>query len=191
MTQLDAINKMLRYVGEIPVPDTVIIDDLPDGHEAKTAKIILTEQNRELQESGWWFNIEDWEYPGEASYITIPVTVISLKATTGTDIYLVKGNQLYSVTDQTKIFTNDITLTTTFEVDFTETPSSFSSYVVYNASKHLHTYLNGDSGVQKELDKLIDKQMIKVEKEHMSNRNYNAIRGSRIIDRTTIPTALI
>jgi len=190
MTELDAVNKMLRFVGELPIPSSVIIDDLPEGHEAKDAKLVLAELNKELQEKGWWFNTEDWTYLQVEGYITIPTTVISVRSTNTSDKYLVKGNQLYDVAGQTKIFTNDVTLTTIFEESFTELPSIFATYVMYESAKQLHTFLNGDTSTQKDLDILIRKQFIKVEREDMSHKSYNLIKASRVIDRTTTPTPL-
>lgn len=191
MTELEAVNKILRYVGELPVPSSVIIDDLPDGHEAKTALEILTEVNKELQEPGWWFNLEKWSYPPVDGYITFPTTVISIKSTNTKDKYLVKGNQLYDVANQTKIFTTDVELTTVFEVGFEDLPSVFASLVVYEASKQLHIYLNGDITTLQNLEKLIYTQYIKVQKEHMSYKDYNLISGTGLIDRGTNPMPII
>lgn len=190
MTITDAVNKCLRFIGELPVPTTVIIDDLPDGHEAKDAKLIIEELNRELQEKGWWFNTENWTFPQVGGYITIPTTVISVKSTNASDKYLVKGNQLYDVAGQTKIFTNDVELTTIFEEEFTELPDIFATYVMYESAKQLQINFNGDDTVKQELRELIQKQFIKVEREDMSHKDYNLITGSRIIDRTTNPTPL-
>lgn len=191
MTEIDAVNKMLRKIGELPVPTDVIIDDLPDGHEAKEALLTLTELNRELQEQGYWFNQESWTFvPDTSNYITIPDNVISIKSTSANQKYRVDGGDLYSITDQTKIFTNSVELKTVFEVDFTDVPDVFASLVVYEASKDLHQFANGDSQTQKDLKEKIFKQSMKVDKEHMANKDYNLIKGSRVIDRTTNPTPL-
>ena len=47
MTLIDGINRMLRYLGELPVPNDIAIDDLPEGHEAVMARTILEETIRE------------------------------------------------------------------------------------------------------------------------------------------------
>lgn len=191
MTELDAINRMLRYVGELPVPISVVIDDLDDGHEAKIARAILEEANRETQEQGWWFNTEDWTFhPDVGGYITISSLVITLKSLSQQSKYRVDGGDLYSITDQTKIFTTSVELRTIFEVPFSDTPSTFSTLVTYLSSKQLHEYLNADTDIQKSLDNNIYRQTIKVEREHLANKQYNLISGSRVIDRTTNPTAL-
>lgn len=191
MTQIDAINKMLRYIGELPVPESVIIGDLEDGHEAKTALVILEEINRELQEQGWWFNREDWELvPETDGYIAIPFTAISFKPTSANENYRNDGGNLYDIDNKTKIFTNNVELRVVFEVTFEDTPATFASWCIYRSSQELHTYLNGDTGVDKKLERQIDKAMIKVEREDMANNRLNLITGSRLIDRTTIPTPL-
>lgn len=192
MTQIDAINRMLRYIGELPVPTTIVIDNLPDGHEARIAKIVITETSRELQEKGWWFNTEDWEFiPDITGTITIPDTVISITPSTTREKYMVKGGDLYDVINKTKIFNNNVTLKTIFEVDFEDLPSSFATLTAYVASKHLHTYLNGDETTQKELENNIIVQTLKAEREDINNKNINFVRGSRLIDRTTNPSPLV
>lgn len=192
MTQIDSINRMLRYIGELPVPTTIVIDNLPEGHEARVAKTILSETSRELQEKGWWFNTEDWEFiPDDTGYITIPDSVISITPSTTREKYMVKGGDLYDVTNKTKIFTTNVTLKTVFESDFEDLPSSFATLTTYVASKHLHTYLNGDETTQKELENNIIVQTLKVEREDINNKNINFVRGSRLIDRTTNPSPLV
>lgn len=192
MTTIEAVNRMLRYIGELPVPEDTIFSDLPEGHEAKIAQTILIETSRELQERGYWFNIEEWDfYPDISGYINIPSSVISISPTNTRSKYLIKGGDLYDVNNKTKIFTEFVTLKTTFEIDFEELPSIFATLVNYVASKHLHTYLNGDDVTQKELENNIIVQTLKVEREDINNKQFNLIKGSRLIDRTSNPQALV
>lgn len=191
MTQIDAINKMLRYVGELPLPSTVIIDNLPDGHEAKTAKTILQEASREAQKKGWWFNSEQWVFiPDNSGYITIPNIIISLRSTNVNNEYTIKGGDLYDVKQKTKIFTDKVTLDVVFEVAFEDLPETFNDYVVYVAAKYLHTYLNADEITQKELLQLISTSYVEVQREHLRNKKYNAVKGTRLADRTVNPEAV-
>lgn len=190
MTTLDAVNKMLRYIGELPVPTSVVIEDLPDGHEAKEALQILGEVSLEEQQLGWWFNTEEWIFLEVDGYITIPDNVISVKSTNKNDKYLVKDGQLYDVKRQSKLFTNDVTLKAVFEIDFDECPESFTSYVVYVASQQLHIYYNGDSLVQNDLANKISRQLVKLEREHMASKDYNLVKGTRLVDRGANPEPL-
>ena len=191
MTKIDAINRMLRYIGELPIPNDITVDELPEGHEAVQARVILDETIREEQEEGWWFNKFTITYPPSASgYITIPSNVTSLKATSATANYVKNGNDLYDVTQQTKIFTDPVELDVRLEIEFADLPDVFRTYVVLQAAKQLHTYLNGDDTTQRELETKLAMQRVKVDKEHLRQSKFNLIRGGRLIDRTSNPTPL-
>lgn len=187
MTKIDAINRMLRYIGELPIPNGVAIDDLEEGHEAVEARTILDETLREEQEEQWWFNKFTFTYlPNSSGYITIPSNVITFESTD----YVKEGGDLYDKTAQTKIFTENVELDVLIEVDFDDLPDSFRTYVILVAAKHLHVYLNGDETTQKELEQKIQLQRIKVEREHLRQSKFNLVKGGRLIDRSTNPTAL-
>lgn len=191
MTLIDGINRMLRYLGELPVPNDIAIDDLPEGHEAVMARTILEETIREEQENKWWFNWFKQTYtPNNSGYITIGSNIISLEATTTRSRYLVNGSDLYDVNNQTKIFTEPVTLNTLVEVRFDDLPQVFQTYVILIAAKHLHVYLNGDETTQRELELKIQGQRHKVDKEDMKYSNFNLIKGSKLIDRSSNPEPL-
>ena len=185
MTEFDAINRMLRYLGELPVPNDVAIDDLPEGHEAVMARIILNETVREEQEERWWFNSFTMTFiPNSDGYITMPRNIIEIVDTQ----YLINGNDLYDVDNQTKVFTNNVELKILQEIAFEDLPQVFQTYVILIAAKHLHVYLNGDELTQKELTLKLQRQMIKLDKANMKQHKYNLITGSRLIDRSSNPT---
>jgi hypothetical protein len=189
MTQIDAINRMLRYIGELPIPSTVVIDDLPEGHEAIQARTILEETLREEQEEKWWFNSFTRSYlPNLSGYITVPSNIISIDSKKGQ--YRTEGNDLYDVTNDTKHFTQPVELDVLLEVQFDDIPDVFRTYVVLQAAKHLHTYLNADETTQKELSIKTQLQRIKLEREHLKQSKFNLARGTRLLDRSTNPSAL-
>lgn len=191
MTLIDGINRMLRYLGELPVPNDVSIDDLPEGHEAVMARIILEETAREEQENRWWFNWFEQTYlPNSSGYISLGNNIISFESTSASTRYLKSGNDLYDVTNQTKVFTDSVTLKVLLEVPFDDLPAIFQTYIILTAAKHLHVYLNGDETTQRELETKIELQRYKLEKEDMKYSNYNLITGSRLIDRSSNPEPL-
>lgn len=188
MTEIDAINRMLRYIGELPVPSDVSIDSLPEGHEAVLARTILGETLREEQENKWWFNTFEVTFtPDTDGYITMPQNVIAFENTD----YFIEGGNLYDREAMTGIFQDTVELTVRYEITFDNIPDVFRTYVVLVAAKHLHVYLNGDETTQKELDNKVNLQRIKVEREHLKQSKFNLVRGNRLIDRGTNPTALI
>jgi hypothetical protein len=187
MTEIDAINRMLRYIGELPIPTSVTIDSLPEGHEAVQARVILQETLREEQENKLWFNTFEVTYvPDTDGYITLPSNLIAFENTA----YFKEGNNLYTRATTSAIFTDTVTLTTRLEIGFDNIPDIFRTYIVLVASKHLHVYLNGDDTTQKELETKVALQQIKVEREHLRQSKFNLVKGTRLIDRTTNPTPL-
>ena len=188
MTELDAINRMLRYIGELPIPSSVTIDSLPEGHEAVIARTVLQETLREEQENKYWFNTFDVTYqPDTDGYITLPPNLIAFEDTD----YFVEGGNLYDKEQMTGVFTDPVELTVRLEITFDNIPDVFRTYVVLVAAKHLHVYLNGDETTQKELENKVNLQRNKVERENLKQSKFNLIKGTRLIDRGTNPTALI
>lgn len=188
MTEIDAINRMLRYIGELPVPSAVSIDSLPEGHEAVLARTILSETLREEQENKWWFNTFITTFvPDTEGYITLPQNIIAFENTD----YFFEGGNLYDREQMSGVFDDPVELTVRYEITFDNIPDVFRTYVVLVAAKHLHVYLNGDDTTQKELDNKVNLQRIKVEREHLKQSKFNLVRGNRLVDRATNPTALL
>ena len=188
MTEIDAINRMLRYIGELPIPSEVTIDSLPEGHEAVIARTVLNETLREEQEEKRWFNTFVTSYvPDTDGYITMPPNVIAFDEAD----YFMEGGNLYNKENISGIFADPVELTVRLEISFDNVPDIFRTYVVLSAAKHLHVYLNGDETTQKELETKVTIQRIKVEREHLKHAKFNLIRGSRLISRGLNPTALV
>jgi hypothetical protein len=187
MTVIDGINRMLRYIGELPVPSGVVIDSLPEGHEAVQARTILEETLREEQEEKWWFNTFETTFiPDTDGYITLPQNVISFED----NDYFKEGGNLYTRDTLTSIFEEPVTMTARLEISFDNIPDIFRTYIILIAAKHLHVYLNGDETTQRELENKVNIQRIKLEREHLKMSKFNLVKGGRLIDRGTNPTAL-
>ena len=189
MTEIDAINKMLRYLGELPIPNNVSLGDLPEGHEALIARQILGETSRELQEDRWWFNSIRMTFtPDTNGYIMMPPNFIGMYAN---DKYTLYGNDLYDKTQETKLFTSPVTLDVLLELNFSDLPQIVKTFIVLKASNQLHTSLNGDETTKQDLEKSIMEQGIKVNRENTRQLKTNLIRGNRLIDRGTNPSILV
>lgn len=187
ITEIDAINRMLRYIGELPIPSAVTIDSLPEGHEAVYARTILQETSREEQEEKWWFNTFDIRLvPDSQGYLLLPNNVVAYE---GIDAFQ-EGGLLYDRESQSPIFSGPQELTVRYEITFDNLPDVFRTYVVLVAARHLHTYLNGDESTQQELEQKINMQRVKVEREHLKQKKFNLVRGTRLIDRGGNPTAI-
>ena len=193
MTVIDAVNRMLRYIGELPIPvdpespASPTIDSLPEGHEARQARTILEETLREEQETKWWFNTFEMTFiPDTDGYITLPFNVVAFE----NNDYFREGGNLYKRSPLSSKFTSPLELTVRLEIGFDNIPDVFRTYVVLTAAKHLHVYFNGDETTQRELDNKVNLHRINVEREHLKQSKFNLIKGTRLIDRGSNPSAL-
>ena len=101
MTEIDAINRMLRYIGELPIPSNVTIDSLPEGHEAVQARTILAETLREEQENKFWFNTFTIKFvPDTENRITLPNNVVAFENID----YFKEGGDLYTKETMSSVF---------------------------------------------------------------------------------------
>ena len=188
ITEIDAINRMLRYIGELPIPSAVTIDQLPEGHEAVYARTVLEETLREEQEEKWWFNTFDIKLvPDSQGYLLLPNNVVGYE---DPDVFQ-EGGLLYDRSSQSPIFSGPKEMTVRYNITFDNLPDVFRTYVILTAARYLHTYLNGDESTQRELEQKINTARIKVEREHLKQKKFNLVRGNRLIDRGTNPTAVI
>jgi len=189
MTKIDAVNRMLRYIGELPIPSNTTIDELPEGHEAVMALTILDETTRELQQERFWFNSATTTFlPNTDGYISIPFNVLSIRDARGSIKYLMSGNDVYDATNETKIFNDAISLKILIELDFDDLPDVFRTFVVLQSAKHLHMYLNGDETTQKVLLQELQLQSIKLDRENLRQAGVNFLSGTRLVDRATNPS---
>tara|TARA_R100000700_G_C3178669_1_gene154560 strand:- start:2038 stop:2619 length:582 start_codon:yes stop_codon:yes gene_type:complete len=136
-TKLEAVNVMLGVIGESPV-NTLGGSSRPVS--VVTAENVLDEVNKAVQAIGWHFNTEH-KYPftkDADGKITLADNVLKVDAAADkhTDLDLVqRGSQLYDRKEHTDVFTEDLELTVTFLLDFTEIPEQFRNYVTLKAAR--------------------------------------------------------
>ena len=181
-----AVNKMLRYIGEMPIPDGVSIDDLETSHEAYTAREILLDKSKELQSAGWWFNkMSTTLVPDYRGDIVVSENIVSVNASDSG--YIINENKLYDPTNNTYLFTDPVTVTVIYENDFDDLPLTFANWVVYTAASEFQLILNGDDVLEKKLTALASTAYVNMLSEDMRNKSYNLISGSRIVSRDSNP----
>jgi len=149
-TKLEAVNTMLGVIGESPV-NTISGSSLPAS--VVVALNILDETNREVQSGGWHFNTE-FEYPlvrNSSNQFALPNNTLKIDVPIDkyTDLDIVqRGSQLYDRKNHTDVFTEDLDVTITFELDFTAIPEQFRSYVTIKAARKLAVRLLGSSEIE-------------------------------------------
>ncbi len=189
-TELEAVNTMLRAVGESPISDL----DEPQLVTAVNAKSTLRRVSRAVQTRGWHFNTEK-QFPfsrDEDSKIPVGDNVVRID-TDGPDrnkSVTRRGKFLYDLDEHTFVFTADVKCEVTFVLSFEDIPEAARNFITVVASREFQASDIGQDGLQfgfSEADQFGALAVLQeFENEH---GDYNILTGSndvfRTIDRTS------
>lgn len=135
-TELEAVNRMLRVIGESPASSLSSLPD--DGIEARAA---LADVTRQVLVEGWHFNTDD-EFPLTASAtvpydIKVPRTAakVDLSPSNARDM-VIRGGRLYDRKKHTFSFPGvTVKATIVWLFPFDELPETLRQYVTIRAAR--------------------------------------------------------
>lgn len=176
MTELEALNMLLRLIGNSPVND--IDSNLPDAANARTT---LDRIRRQAQRRGWWFNIDyDKTYqPNDKNEIVIAKEVISVVAHNRN--YIQRGNKLYNKEGNTFKFSSGVSIyreVRTLEWD--DMPDCMQSYCGYMAGSQFIRDELEDNSKSRELKEDAGLAMLDVKKQDLEEGQYNVFGNARV-----------
>lgn len=141
ITELEAVNDMLRTIGEQPV-NTLITNGVS---EASIAYDVLHLVSREVQTLGLECNSEK-EYlllRDVDGYINVPANTLRIDGFYHSDDVVWRGTRLYDRHNHTYIFEDDIDVDITFFLPFTELPQVVRQYIYIKAARRFQAQLIG------------------------------------------------
>lgn len=177
MTELEAMNMLLRLIGSSPVNTTDSTH--PDAANALT---VLNRIRKQAQRRGWWFNVDYWrEFPVNVdNEIELP-NELSLVVMEDPNI-VARGNKLYDKFNNTFTFTSAQTAHHTVrELDWDDMPYSMQYYCAYLAGAQFIRDELEDSSKSRELQQEAANAMMDVKKEDLESGQYNIFNRSRIV----------
>lgn len=147
LTELEAVNEILRNDGEAPVASL----DESGFSEAADAYSKLTHATRQFQSKGWAFNT-DYERqftPDVSNEIVLPTNTLWVKPTlTSQSLRIIeRGRKLYDLLNNTYEFTAPVYLDICQMLEFTEMPAAMRDYVTVVAARKYQAQSTG-SGSQ-------------------------------------------
>jgi len=134
-TELEAVNLILRNMGEAPV-NSLSSPPL----DASEALATLQETSFEVQKRGWYFNTEIYRLsPDNNGNIQLPVNTLHVESTgnsKGTRV-VSRNGLLYRIKpfDNGPVFEGPMELRLVLGLDFTDLPASARSYIAIRASR--------------------------------------------------------
>jgi hypothetical protein len=177
MTELEALNMLLRLIGATPVND--VNTTYP---EAANARVTLTRLRRKVQKRGWWFNI-DYNLcytPNEDGEIVVSDDITSLVA--DNPQFVLRGQKMYDKLNQTYIFACSVTAIKTIRtLEWDDMPESVREYAAYLAGAEFVRDEVEDYDKVKSLHFDAGQSLIEVKKEDLEAGQYNMFNSQRTL----------
>ena len=139
-TELEAVNELLKAVGEVPVDSLETIGFT----DAAIARDQIRTTSRELQTRGWYFNKDD-DYaftPGADGIVVLPQSVISIRPARSESRRITpRAGKLYNADASTFVFSPDAppVVNVTWLFPFEELPESARRYITVHAATVFQT----------------------------------------------------
>lgn len=183
LTELDAVNSMLRTIHERPVNslESLDVEDASDAHDA------LRESSRSVQASGWHFNTElNKVYkPDEfSSHIVLPASAIEADAV-GTSrgmkvaVRQFQGLQrLYDIDNHTYAFRQPVMLDVINFLEYEVLPQAARDYICAMACYNFITRRTGSTVLANLIKPVIQDTKQKLENQECRTGDYNMIFGN-------------
>lgn len=133
-TELEAVNTMLGAIGEAPI-NSLADNGLTDANIAQTT---LHKNSREVQNRGWWFNVED-EYPispNADNELVVPSNaLIVYPRSQGERTLVLRGPKLYDKQNHTYKVDETLDFDILFFLPFDELPEACRHFVTVKAAR--------------------------------------------------------
>lgn len=141
LSELEAVNAMLRFIGEQPV-NTLENTGIT---AASIAQRCLHDASRTLQSHGWWFNSEE-NYtltPDVEGFLYVPTNTLRIDPQNPSLDYVLRGMKLYNKADHTYTFTELVSVKLVLFLPWDELPQTARDYVMKKALKEFQISLLG------------------------------------------------
>lgn len=177
-TELEAINEMLRAIGEAPVST---IDT--GNSDVTTALDLLRSHSRRVQALGWHFNTERETIiiPDGNGYLNVPSNALKIDAS-GYSAYqdvIQRGTKLYDKENKTFVFTESLTVDIVVGLDWDELPESARAHIIALAGlEFVDTDIGSDTRHQFTASRVQQSRLL-LESEETENGDFNMLRDSR------------
>lgn len=145
-TELEAVNALLRSIGESPV-ETLVGNTFLDAQEALQT---LRQVSRMTQLKGWVWNIEK-DYPltpDVSGNVYLPQTALKF-VSSDHPLYVQRGNRVYDTEARTYIIPEAFTATLTLGLPFEELPEVARIYITMAAVRRFQHDEDHDNEVFK------------------------------------------
>lgn len=173
---LDAVNDIISSVGESP------LENLDNSHPLEqSALAVLNRISKRVQSKGYWFNTaSDIELPLDVgNKIPVAANFISVETVDRDSGIVVRGGFLYSLTDDTDVFTDPVRCNVRVLIDFEDLPETAAQYIQAEAVLQFFKNYDGDGTKIQALAADVQVTRIAFSADHVRNSDVNLYTSGR------------
>lgn len=188
--KLGMVNQCLLAIGEVPLADGTVLDDLQPGTDGAIARDIVASVVIDVMSSGWFFNTErDTKlYPDVDGFISVPPTFIRIDAGSQEERgrYIMRGLRVYDRKEQTYKFDDFITVNVILSVNYEDMPQSAYRYMALRAARQFQETVVGSGTLYTFTVNAEDDALANMQREQLQYEDYNLL-SNRVATAYTNP----
>ena len=144
ITKLQSVNRMLKAIGTPPTSSL----DTGGSTDVAWAESTLDDMDRQIQQRGWHFNLEENHELAKDADGLIPLEADSpVVRSRYTRTVTTRGDNLYDTRTRSKVFTSNVDVDQVVKLDFEDCPPTFKEYVVASAIVRFQREAQGNNKI--------------------------------------------
>jgi hypothetical protein len=177
--KIKLVNKCLEAIGEMPLEDDTLTEDITPGTDAYVALNSINDATLEVLNEGWMFNTDKKIkfIPDLNGKIGIPSNILNIDGGNYNrkgDL-VIKNGQLYSIYNKSFEFDKPVYLDVVWFVDYDNMPINVFNYIGAKASNRFQSKIIGDKNMYQVLAQEEAEWRMKVEQEEFRNQDYSLV----------------
>ena len=169
MNQLEAINKILPFMGEDPVSS---IDESFNPTVGRI-KAALDDAVEGLLHRGLWFNRRTQQFlPNSSNRIPVPSGIMDIRSVDGR-VLTQRGQNLFDMDNGTDIFTEPVVLTFNDILEWDDIPGICQEQATWEAAIQCYSADTGVDSTVQILQQNLAGVSVAVQREHLRAKRYN------------------
>ena len=177
--KLGMVNQCLLAIGETPLADGTVLNNLQQGTDGAIARDIVASTVIDVMSQGWFFNTDHnfRLYPDVDGFITVPANFLRIDsgATEPRGRYILRGNRAYDRADQTFKFNTFITATTVYSIAYEDMPQSAYRYMALRSARQFQETVVGSDALYRFTVNAEAEALANMQRENMQYEDFNML----------------
>jgi len=179
--KLGMVNQCLLAIGEIPLAEGTVLDNLQPGTDGAIARDIVAKTMLNVQSRGWFFNTDrDYRlYPDNDGFISVPPNLLRLDTGRyeGRQQYILRGNRVYDMVNQSYMFTGYIETDVVWSESYESLPLNAYSYIALRSARQFQETVVGSGDLYTYTVNAEQEALGNFQREQLQYSDYNMIPG--------------